>query len=107
MTSRLTTSWLNVAKAPDKFTVTVTYYGIEDGKYGESDFIAGDVESIPRKIKLNQTSLLYLAQHKHDPTEEGLTKSLPGCKLRFEKKKLGNFDALVVCGIIAKKEKKA
>ena len=104
MTSRLKSSWITVAHAPKKFIVEVTGYGIEDGKYGESDFIEGSVENIPRKIRLNQKSLLYLQGHGIDCNQENLEKELPGKKLKFEKMKLGAFTALVVTALVTKKK---
>ena len=104
MTSRLKTSWLSVADAPDKFTIEVTGYGIEDGKYGESDYITGTVLKIPRKVRLNQKSLLFLQGHGIDCTEKVLKERLVDRKLRFEKMKLGNFTALVVTALVAEKK---
>ena len=100
MTNRLKPTWLKVADAPEKFHVVVNDYGIEDGKYGETDFITGLVETIPRKIRLNQKSILYLAEHNMIPTESHLKKWLPKKELIFEVQKIGNFEALVVVGIV-------
>ena len=104
MTSRLKPSWLTVANAPDKFTVEVLGYGIEDGKFGEQDYIEGRVLNIPRKIKLNQTSLLFLQGHGIEATEEVLKARLLFRKLRFEKKKLGSHNCLVVTALVAEKK---
>jgi len=107
MNSRLKPSWLSVADAPDKFTIEVTEYGIEDGKYGESDYVSGSVLNIPRKVRLNQKSLLFLQGHGIDCSEEILKARLVGRKLRFEKTKLGAFTALVVTALVAEKKEKA
>ena len=106
MNTRLKPTWLLVRDAPSKFTVEVTNYGIEDGKYGESDFVEGLVEGIPRKIRLNQKSILYLAEHKIAPDEKNFKKMLPGRKLIFVKEKLGAYEALVVQGIVAERRSK-
>ena len=105
MNSRLKPTWLKVADAPERFNVVVNDYGIDIGKYGESDFIIGDFithggDVIQRKIRLNQKSLLYLAEHKIAPTESNLKDMLPGKELIFEIQKIGNFQALVVVGIV-------
>ena len=107
MNTRLKPTWLLVVNAPEKFTVEVMNYGIEDGKYGESDFVEGLVEGIPRRIRLNQRSILYLAEHKIAPNEKNFTEMLPGRKLIFVKEKIGNFMALVVNGIVAERRSKA
>ena len=101
MTNRLKPTWLKVADAPEKFHVVINEYGIErEGKYGDTDFIIGSVEGLERKIRLNQKSILYLAEHKIAPTETNFKDMLPGKELIFEKMKIGNFEALVVVGIV-------
>ena len=106
MNSRLKPTWLKVTDATEGFTVEVVNYGIStEGKYGESDYIECDLDGIPRRIKLNQASLMYLATHKIAPSEENLKKNLPGKKLMFQKQKLGNFWALVVVGIVKGRSK--
>jgi len=102
MNSRLKPTWLKVAEAPERFNVVVNDYGIDIGKYGESDFIEGELDGLVRRIRLNQKSLLYLAEHKIAPTESNLKDMLPGKELIFEIQKIGNFQALVVVGIVKK-----
>ena len=101
MNNRLKPTWLKVADAPDKFKVVVNEYGIErEGKFGDTDYVVGFVDTLERKIRLNQKSILYLAEHKIAPTETNFTDMLPGKELWFEKMKIGNFEALVVVGIV-------
>lgn len=95
MSTRIKPTYLKAIDAPKKFSLIVEkyaiYIGVNDkGEDYEYDYVLATLDKVPRRVNLNQASILFLAANGYDPSEEGLAE-LEGAKLWFETHPSGRF----------------
>lgn len=95
MNTRIKPTYLKAIDAPKKFSILVQAYDIyrgtnEKGEEYEYDYVLATMEKVPRRVNLNQASVLFLAANGFEPSEEGL-KELEGATLWFETHPSGRF----------------
>jgi len=95
MTTRIKPTYLKAVDAPKKFSILVERYAVyrgtneKDEDY-EYDYVLATMDKVPRRVNLNQASILFLAANGFEPSEEGLNE-LEGATLWFETHPSGRF----------------